>query len=73
MINTRVKYNILLKETIRTLRCVIYDIKGFRLLIVTRDEFGFNGLAKVRIKIIKGVSYKDIFFLVEGTLKILLR
>jgi hypothetical protein len=40
---------------------------------VTRDEFRFNSLAKVRIEIIEGVSYKDVFFLVKGVLKILLR
>jgi hypothetical protein len=52
---------------------MIYNIKGFRLLIVTRDEFRFNSLAKVKIKIIKGISYEDVFFLVKGALKILLR
>jgi hypothetical protein len=52
---------------------VIYNIKGFKLLTVTRDEFRFNSLAKVKIEIIKGVNYKDVFFLIEGALKILLR
>jgi hypothetical protein len=35
-------------------------------------EFGFSGIAKLRIKVIDRVGYKDTFFLVKEVLKILL-
>jgi hypothetical protein len=37
----------------------------------TRAEFGFTGIVKLRAKVIDGIGYKDIFFLVKGALKIL--
>ena len=40
---------------------------------ITRAEFGFTGMAKLRAKVIDKIEYKDIFFLVKGALKILLR
>jgi hypothetical protein len=72
MIDTGAECNILPKETARTLGCVIHDVEGFRLSTATGDEFGFDGLAKVRIEIAEGVSCEDVFFLVEGAPKILL-
>ena len=40
--------------------------------IAISNEFGFLGIAKLRVKVTKGVGYKDAFFLVKNTLKILL-
>jgi hypothetical protein len=40
--------------------------------IITRAEFGFIEIVKLKAKVIDGIGYKDIFFLVKGTLKILL-
>jgi hypothetical protein len=39
---------------------------------IIRAEFGFTGIVKLRAKVIDGVGYKDIFFLIKGALKILL-
>jgi hypothetical protein len=38
----------------------------------TRAKFGFTEIVKLRAKVIDGVGYKDIFFLIKGALKILL-
>ena len=38
----------------------------------TRAEFGFAEIVKLRAKVIDGVGYEDIFFLVKEALKILL-
>jgi hypothetical protein len=40
--------------------------------IITRAEFEFAGIVKLRAKVINKVGYKDIFFLVKEALKILL-
>jgi hypothetical protein len=40
--------------------------------IITRAEFGFAGIVKLRAKVIDRVRYKDTFFLVKGAPKILL-
>ena len=39
--------------------------------IITRAEFGFIEIVKLRAKIINKIKYKDIFFLVKEALKIL--
>jgi hypothetical protein len=36
------------------------------------DEFGFSGMAKLRIKVTDGVGCEDAFFLVKEVPKILL-
>jgi len=36
------------------------------------NEFGFSGIAKLRIKVIDKVRYKDTFFLIKEVPKILL-
>jgi hypothetical protein len=41
--------------------------------MIVRDQFGFANIAKIRIKITKEVSYKDIFFLINNFFKTLLR
>jgi hypothetical protein len=38
---------------------------------ITRAEFGFAGIAKLRTEVIDRVKYKDVFFLVKGAPKIL--
>ena len=73
MLNTRAKYNILPTETTRTLGCVINKVSTFTMSITTRHKFGFTSVARLRIKIAKGIGYKDLFFLVDGALKTLLR
>jgi hypothetical protein len=40
--------------------------------IITRAEFEFTGIVKLRAKIIDKVKYKNAFFLVKKALKILL-
>jgi hypothetical protein len=40
--------------------------------IIISNKFGFLGIAKLRVKVTKGVGYKDVFFLVKEALKILL-
>jgi hypothetical protein len=42
------------------------------MFITIGNEFGFLGIAKLRVEITKGVRYKDAFFLVKEALKILL-
>jgi hypothetical protein len=39
--------------------------------IITRAEFEFIGIVKLRAKVIDRVEYKDVFFLVKEALKIL--
>jgi hypothetical protein len=36
------------------------------------EEFGFSGIAKLRIKVTDKVGYKDTFFLIKEVPKILL-
>ena len=40
--------------------------------IAISNEFGFLGIAKLRVKVAKGIGCEDAFFLVKNTLKILL-
>jgi hypothetical protein len=42
------------------------------MFIITRAKFEFIEIVKLRAKVINKVEYKDIFFLVKRTLKILL-
>jgi hypothetical protein len=72
MINTRAKVNILPKEILRSLNRVVYSTINYHISIITGNEFGFLGIAKLRVKVIKGVRYKNAFFLVKEALKILL-
>jgi predicted aspartyl protease len=39
---------------------------------VTGDQFGFASVARIKIEIIEGVSYKDMFFLIDNSPKTLL-
>jgi len=41
------------------------------MFIIIGNEFGFLGITKLKVKITKGVSYKDTFFLIKEALKIL--
>jgi hypothetical protein len=51
---------------------VVYNTIDYRISTTTRAKFGFAGIAKLRAKIIDGIEYKDVFFLVKRALKILL-
>jgi hypothetical protein len=51
---------------------VAYSTADYRISTATGDEFGFSGMAKLRIKVTDGVGYKDAFFLVKEVPKILL-
>jgi hypothetical protein len=42
------------------------------MFIIIGNEFRFLGIAKLRVKVIKRIRYKDVFFLVKEALKILL-
>jgi hypothetical protein len=42
------------------------------LIITISNKFGFLGITKLKVKVIKGIRYKDVFFLVKEALKILL-
>jgi hypothetical protein len=57
----------------KNLSYVIYSVNTFTISIVISDQFGFTSAIKIKIKIIKGVSCKDVFFLVNNSLKTLLR
>ena len=73
MLNIKAKCNILLIKTIRTLGYVINNISSFIMFITTRYKFKFAGIAKIRIKIIEGIRCENLFFLVNGAFKTLLR
>ena len=73
MLNIKVKYNILFIETIKTLSCVINNISTFIIFITIRHKFEFTNIAKIRIKIAKGVKCKNLFFLINGAFKTLLK
>jgi hypothetical protein len=73
MLNIRAKCNILLTKMAKNLSCVIYSINTFIISIVIGNQFGFISAVKIRIKIAKGVSCKDVFFLVNNSLKTLLK
>ena len=72
MIDTGTECNILLEELTREIGCVIHNVQDFRLSIATSQEFRFARIARIRLKIAKGVKYKNTFFLVKGASKILL-
>jgi len=51
---------------------VVYSTIDYCMSTTTGNEFGFSGIAKLRIKVIDRVGYKDTFFLVKEVPKILL-
>jgi hypothetical protein len=51
---------------------VVYNTIDYRISTTIGEEFGFLGIAKLRIKVIGRVGYKDTFFLVKEVPKILL-
>jgi hypothetical protein len=51
---------------------VVYSTVDYRISTTIGEEFGFLGMAKLRIKVIDRVGYKDAFFLVKEAPKILL-
>jgi hypothetical protein len=51
---------------------VVYSTADYRISTTIGEEFGFSGMAKLRIKVIDGVGCEDAFFLVKEVLKILL-
>ena len=51
---------------------MIYSTIDYRISTIIGDEFGFSGIAKLRIKVIDRVGYKDTFFLIKEVPKILL-
>ena len=73
MLNTGAEYNILPTKTTRTLGCAINKVSTFTISITTRHKFGFAGVARLRIKIAKGIGCEDLFFLVDRAPKTLLR
>jgi hypothetical protein len=73
MLNIRAKYNILAIKIAKNLSCIIYSTNTFIIFIITSNQFGFASIVKVKINIIKGVNCKDIFFLINNSLKTLLR
>jgi hypothetical protein len=50
---------------------MVYNTTDYRISTTTGAEFGFTGIVKLRVEVIDGIGYKDIFFLVKGVLKIL--
>jgi hypothetical protein len=51
---------------------VVYSTTDYCIFTTIGDEFGFLGIAKLRIKVIDRVGYEDTFFLVKEVPKILL-
>ena len=51
---------------------MVYSTTNYYISTTIGNEFGFLGIAKLRIKVIDKVRYKDIFFLVKEVPKILL-
>jgi hypothetical protein len=51
---------------------VVYNTANYRISTTIGNEFGFSGIAKLRIKVTDRVGYKDTFFLVKEAPKILL-
>jgi hypothetical protein len=72
IINTGAKCNIFPEEVAKSLGYIIYKVKRFKILIAIRQEFGFAGIAQIRLKIANKIKYKDIFFLINKAPKILL-
>jgi hypothetical protein len=57
---------------LRSISRVVYSTANYYISTTIGDEFGFSGIAKLRIKVIDGVGYEDTFFLVKEVPKILL-
>ena len=51
---------------------MVYSTIDYYISTTISNEFGFLGIAKLRIKVIDKVGYKDTFFLVKEAPKILL-
>ncbi len=51
---------------------MVYSTTNYRISTTIGNEFGFSGIAKLRIKVIDRVGYEDTFFLVKEVPKILL-
>jgi hypothetical protein len=51
---------------------VVYSTTDYYIFTAIGDEFGFSGIAKLRIKVTDRVGYEDAFFLVKEVPKILL-
>ena len=73
MLNIKVKCNIFPIKTIKTLSYVINNVSSFIIFIIIRYKFEFANIAKIKIKIAKGVKCKDLFFLVNKTFKTFLK
>jgi hypothetical protein len=52
---------------------VINNVSSFIIFTAIKYKFGFAGVAKIRIKIAKGVKCEDLFFLVNEAFKTLLK
>jgi hypothetical protein len=50
---------------------MVYNTIDYRISITIRAEFGFIEIVKLRVKVINKIRYKNIFFLVKETIKIL--
>ena len=72
IIDTRVEVNILPKRISRSISRVVYSTIDYHISTTISNEFRFLGIAKLRIKVIDRVGYKDTFFLVKEAPKILL-
>jgi hypothetical protein len=51
---------------------VVYSTANYCISTAIGNEFGFSGMAKLRIKVTDRVGYEDTFFLVKEVPKILL-
>jgi hypothetical protein len=71
MINTGVEINILFEKLSRNISKIVYNTTDYQIFTITRIEFGFIEIVKLRAEITDGIGYKDIFFLIKGALKIL--
>jgi hypothetical protein len=73
MLNIRAKYNILLIKMAKNLSYIIYSVNTFIIFIIISNQFSFTSAIKIKIEIVKGVNCKDVFFLINNSLKTLLR
>ena len=72
MIDTGAEVNIIPEEISRSIGGVAYNTERYRMSTATGAEFGFAGMAELRIEVAKGVGCNDAFFLVKGAPKSLL-
>jgi len=72
MIDTGAEVNILPERISRSIGGMAYSTADYRMSTATGDEFGFSGMAKLRIEVADGVGCEDAFFLVKEAPKILL-